>query len=255
MSVAWVMGDTVYGRSTALRRWLEDRGQHHVLAVPRNESLWVSRDIWTPKAMHAVHEGQEWYRLSTDAGNKGERWYDWQPYVAFTPKGYNLETLVVGSRWCIEHAFEAAKQKTGLDDYEMRSAVGWYRHITLALWALALLAVVRAADLARPDPKNRVRDLRARGLAEGWACPRSGTCCGACGCGCRPRSGRSWPDHTGTAVTSGWRRAAATTADNHNQLTYNCSIDRCHPGHELRKCYLVDRHHGGHRTVSRKVAL
>jgi len=67
---------------------------------------------------------------------------------------------VAGSRWCIEHAFEAAKQETGLDDYEVRNAYGWYRHVTLAPWALALLAVVRAADLARPDPQKRVRDRR-----------------------------------------------------------------------------------------------
>ena len=44
----------------------------------------------------------------------------------------------------------------GLDDYEVRSAHGWYWRVTLAL-----LAVVRAVDLARPDPKKRVRDRRA----------------------------------------------------------------------------------------------
>ena len=55
-------------------------------------------------------------------------------------------------RWLIKHAFEAAKQETGLDDYEVRSAHGWYRHVTLAL-----LAVVRAADRARPDPQKSVR--------------------------------------------------------------------------------------------------
>ena len=136
---------------------------------------------------------REWYRLSAGAGSKGERWYDWQcwvlaepeaadwgryllfrrsladpdawqAYVAFAPQACDLETLVAvaGSRWCIENAFEAAKQETGLDDYQVRSAHTWYRHVTLALWALALVAVVRAADLARaPPPKKRVRDRRA----------------------------------------------------------------------------------------------
>ena len=144
-----------------------------------------------------------WYRLSAGAGSKGERWYDWQcwglaepeaadwgryllfrrsladpddwqAYVAFAPQGCDLEALVAvaGSRGPIEHAFEAAKQEVGLDGYEVRSAHGWYRHVTLALWALALLAVVRAADLARPDsPKKSpgppsLRAFRqARGLA------------------------------------------------------------------------------------------
>ena len=31
-------------------------------------------------------------------------------------------------------------------------------------------------------------------------------------------------DGDGVAVTNGWRRPATTTADNHNQLTYNCSV-------------------------------
>ena len=96
--------------------------------------------------------------------------------MAFAPQGCELETLVAvaGSRGCIEHAFEAAKQETGLDDYEARSAHGWNRHVTLALWALALLAVVRAADLARPDPQKKSPETnslaafrRSRGLAGG----------------------------------------------------------------------------------------
>ena len=206
LPVAWVTGDTVYGRAPDLRRWLEDEGQYHVLAVPRNESLRVGRDIRIPEEVYAVHAHREWrFRPSTGAGSKSQHWYDWQcwmlaepedadwgryllfrrspadpaawqAYVAFAPQGCDLETLVaVADRhWCIEHAFEAAKQETGLDDYEVRSAVGWYRHVTLALWALALLAVVQAADLTRPaPPKERpgppslAAFRRSRGLAGG----------------------------------------------------------------------------------------
>ena len=39
---------------------------------------------------------------------------------------------------------ETAKGEVGLDHYEVRSWVGWYRHITLAMTALAFLAVTRA---------------------------------------------------------------------------------------------------------------
>ena len=205
LPMAWVVGDTVYGHSRALRSWLEDRGLHHVLAVPRNEELWAGTDLWRVDEVQAVHRDREWHRLSAGAGSKGERWYDWQcwilaepedadwghyllfrrsvadgedwqAYVAFAPQGCELETLVAvaGRRWAIEHAFEAAKQETGLDDYEVRSAHGWYRHVTLALWALALLAVVRAADLDRPHPQKKSPPThslaafkRARGLAGG----------------------------------------------------------------------------------------
>ena len=128
--------------------------------------------------MLAAHEDWAWHRMRAGPGSKGERWYDWQcwtlaepedadggryllfrractdpddwqAYAAFAPQGCDLETLVTvaGRRWSIEHAFEAAKQETGLDSCEVRSAHGWYRHVTLAL-----LAVVRAAALDRPDP-------------------------------------------------------------------------------------------------------
>lgn len=36
-------------------------------------------------------------------------------------------------QWPIEHAFKAAKQEVGLDDYGVRSAHGWCRHVTLVL--------------------------------------------------------------------------------------------------------------------------
>lgn len=35
-----------------------DQGRHHVLATPRNESLWVGRDGWTPEAVHAIQGDQ-----------------------------------------------------------------------------------------------------------------------------------------------------------------------------------------------------
>lgn len=54
-------------------------------------------------------------------------------------------------RWAIEHAFEAAKQGTGLDTYGVGSTVCRYRYVTLALWALALLVVVRAVGPTRPQ--------------------------------------------------------------------------------------------------------
>ena len=41
----------------------------------------------------------------------------------------------------IERSFEEAKGEVGLDHYEVRSWTGWYRPITLAMWAYALLTV------------------------------------------------------------------------------------------------------------------
>jgi SRSO17 transposase len=66
-------------------------------------------------------------------------------YVVFGPDRTTLATLaqVAGRRWTIEECFEVAKQEVGLADYEIRSWHGWYRHITLAILALAFLAAMR----------------------------------------------------------------------------------------------------------------
>jgi SRSO17 transposase len=123
----------------------------------------------------------EWRRLSAGDGSKGARLYDWafvplvspaaagfeqallirRPldasdasddlkklayYLTFAPVGTPVETLiaVAGRRWAIEESIEAAKGEVGLDHYEVRQSQGWYRHITLAMLALAYLAVVRS---------------------------------------------------------------------------------------------------------------
>ena len=51
---------------------------------------------------------------------------------------------MAGTRWTIERGFESTKQEVGLDEYEVRSWVGWHRHVTLSMLALAFLAAVRA---------------------------------------------------------------------------------------------------------------
>ena len=69
--------------------------------------------------------------------------------MVFAPHDTMLEAVVrvAGARWTIEQLFEAAKGEVGWDHDEVRSWTGWYRHITLAMWAYALLTVLRAAHL------------------------------------------------------------------------------------------------------------
>jgi SRSO17 transposase len=73
--------------------------------------------------------------------NPGEYAY----YLCLAPEGASGRELAqaAGQRWHIESCFEAAKQETGLDEYEVRSWHGWYRHITLSMLALVFLSVVR----------------------------------------------------------------------------------------------------------------
>jgi SRSO17 transposase len=177
VACTWVLGDEIYGSDRRLRMFLEQREQPFVLAVRGNEKLWSTLDgslgQHAAAALAAVLPAKDWHRLS--AGAKGERLYDWarvrlvrlqEPpwdhwllvrrnrknpedlafYVVFGPARTSLATLarVAGRRWTIEECFEAAKQETGLDEYEIRSWHGWYRHITLSMLALAFLAALRA---------------------------------------------------------------------------------------------------------------
>jgi SRSO17 transposase len=61
---------------------------------------------------------------------------------------------VVGRRWAIEESIQTAKGEVGLDQYEVRSWSGWYRHITLALWAQAFLTILRKESGPEERPKK-----------------------------------------------------------------------------------------------------
>lgn len=71
------------------------------------------------------------------------------------PPGTTLAELVrvAGTRWSIEECFEIGKGDCGLDHYEVRSWVGWHRHITPSLFALAAVAVIRSRAVAGPKKK------------------------------------------------------------------------------------------------------
>jgi SRSO17 transposase len=208
---AWLTADSVYGADHRLRRRLEARQRGYVLAVTSGQRLGcVPVEDWLAKV-----PPDGWRRLSAGDGAKGPRLYDWaylpyrgavpgwrmgllirrgtaEPddlayYLTHAPEGTTLARLVrvAGTRWAIESCFEAAKGEVGLDDYEVRSWVGWHRHITLAMLAHACLAVLAHACLAvlrkaalggrgRARPRHRTAaPHRARGAAPALA-PRLG---------------------------------------------------------------------------------
>jgi SRSO17 transposase len=184
----WVTGDSVYGNDRRLRVWLEARPQAYVLAVSGQEYVWRGWQQRQVKSILARLPAEGWTRLSAGDGAKGPRWYDWRwlplaapvesgwcrwllvrrsvsdpadmtAYVVFAPQATTLEEVVrvAGSRWTIESGFETAKGDVGLDHYEVRSWTGWYRHITLAMWALALLTSLRAGMIAVEAFKKSLR--------------------------------------------------------------------------------------------------
>jgi SRSO17 transposase len=184
----WVTADAVYGSDYAFRKGVEDRGLGYVVGVRTDHAVTVGfRQVRVRSLLAEVPPGG-WHRLSCGAGAKGPRWYDWalcrtncpepETYARWLlirrsasdptevayfacggPPGTTLAGLVrvAGTRWAIEDLFELAKGDCGLDEYEVRSWAGWHRHVTLSLFALAVVAVIRsrAAKPRRPKKGGR----------------------------------------------------------------------------------------------------
>ncbi len=190
--IAWVVADTVYGNNLDLRTWLEAHGYPYVLAVACDETVGIRtsdggrRQVEVREVEALLLTAQDWQRLSMSDGTKGPRLFDWARvpllhqweddtshwllirrcisdpkqktyYLVFAQPATTLEAMVkaIGARWHIEEDFETGKD-TGLDHYQVRSFIGWYRHITLVMLAQAFLKVICAqtqqasAPLASP---------------------------------------------------------------------------------------------------------
>jgi len=171
----WVTADTVYGSDYTFRTTLEERGLGYVVGVRSDHYVWVGGYQVQVRTLLADLPKKAWQRHSCGEGAKGPRVYDWaccrinapEPeqygrwlllrrsvtapeevayFVCGGPPTTDLATLVrvAGQRWPIDEGFAMAKGDGGLDEYEVRSWTGWYRHITLSLFALAVLSVIRA---------------------------------------------------------------------------------------------------------------
>jgi len=187
----WVLGDEVYGSDSKTRRLLESRGQPYVMAVSSQQRLWVEFVQQRVDRIAEQLDDHDWFRFSVAQGAKGPRVYDWAAgqfgaptdhglirwllvrrnvedptdrayYLCTAPPDATGQDLAVaaGQRWAIETCFQTAKQEAGLDEYEVRSWTGWYRHVTLSMLALAFLAVVRI-EAIEPTPKGAI-DFRGR---------------------------------------------------------------------------------------------
>jgi len=187
VKATWVVADSVYGDTRRLGMFLEEREQPYVLALSGKAHVWAGfYQHRVSTLLESLRQGglsseeaeEGWCRLWAGNGSKGPRLYDWlrlslnpplqegferwllvrrsiedpdelTAYTIFAHEGTPLEKLarVAGSRWRVEIGFEEAKGEVGLAHYEVRSWNGWYRHITLALFAHAFLAAIRAEGI------------------------------------------------------------------------------------------------------------
>jgi len=184
----WVTADAVYGADYHFRAAVEKHGLGYVVGVRADFAVWAGFRQVRAGALLAGVPADAWHRLSCGAGAKGPRWYDWAVlrtncpdpdeyarwllirrsvsdptevayFACGGPPATALDDLVrvAGARWAIEDLFELAKGDCGLDEYEVRSWVGWHRHVTLSLFALAVVAVIRsrAAESSRKKGGHR----------------------------------------------------------------------------------------------------
>lgn len=180
---AWVTADEAYGQSKSLRCWMEQRAISHVMCVKTSDTV-ITRGMGERRVDDLVAglAPQAWKRLSAGKGSHGERMYHWARipiriwwenghghwvlarrslkdptdlayYVCYGPVTTRLKDLVTvaGGRWAVEECFQAAKGECGLDHYQVRLYHAWYRHITLAMAALAALTAVRAHELSKGE--------------------------------------------------------------------------------------------------------
>jgi SRSO17 transposase len=171
ITAAWVVADEVYGCDGAIRRVLETHNQAYVVAVRANERS-DGPGTAPVSDVAAVAAATAWQTLSCGEGAQGPREYDWlwlpradadavgwqrgllvrrhcrRPealayYFVFAPVTATVQEIVraAGGRWAIEECFKLAKSQAGLDQYEVRSWQGWYRHTLLAMLGVAVLAI------------------------------------------------------------------------------------------------------------------
>jgi SRSO17 transposase len=160
--VRWVAADAVYGSDYSFRIALENRDIGYVLGVRTDFAVWVGgrqvrvRDLLAEVAAGAwlydwaiartncpePEQFARWVLVRRSVSNPSEVAY----FACGGPPATTLSELVriAGKRWVIEECFELAKGDCGLDEYEVRGWVGWHRHVTLSLFALAVVAVIRS---------------------------------------------------------------------------------------------------------------
>ena len=182
---SWIVADSLYGSHPGLRTFLEQHQLPYVLSVGSDEPVYF---FLPDGSLHGALTGDiakdfspflQWQSLSMGQGSKGPRssWWARLPvahqgcndgrhwllirrdpedptrlwsFLCFAPLDTPLSQMVTawGARWMIEVDLQAGKD-LGLDRYQVRSFVGWSRHITLVILALAFLRGLCAHEQAQ----------------------------------------------------------------------------------------------------------
>lgn len=170
----WVVGDDAYGHPVALREHLAADGERYLLEVMSKTQVQIDPRDGRWQSVASVADSlpaKKWTRVRTRDGDKGpidvmavklrvttrtgsgkrtagrretllitqqgsERWY----YLS-NARGVSVAKMAraAACRHYVEQSLQLAKGDAGLDEYEVRSWVGWHHHMTLSLLALFFL--------------------------------------------------------------------------------------------------------------------
>lgn len=170
----WVVGDENYGRPTELRDLLDKKDERYLLEVHGDAKVrlarggeWIRADAWARTLPRRA-----WEHFKVRDGEKGPIEVRAVKTRVYTPRASgkgterpeilvivkndrdsktwtymasdtrtNLKELVRvgGCRHGIEQALNMAKGDIGLDEYELRSWIGWHHHMTLSMLSLWFL--------------------------------------------------------------------------------------------------------------------
>ena len=202
MPYMWVTCDCAYGDYDVMRQWIEDNGKCYVVNISMKEYVQYGDEKLCIGDIVKNLAADSWFEASCGDGSKGARVYDWltidlktaakdgkkhtllfrrsksdlteiSAYICFAPINTPKQKLteVAGTRWTVEMCFKESKKEVGLDQYEVRTYDAWYKHVTFALLAMALITVLagRSLDgktLQQHDPASSTLDefKKKRGL-------------------------------------------------------------------------------------------
>ena len=194
---ACILADPELGRCGEWRDRLASRGEYYALNVPCNLDIRiVDRGVVIP-APHTLSKWvadrpkSDWLRVKTRMGCQGpmifavysqeiatlrddgtvrrETLLAYFPVenpkeisYAFVlmPPGTSVERMIqfVTRRWTIEECFEVAKTECGMDQYEVRSWIGWHHHMSMSMLAAWFLRKLQNAKKGAFPPSDSPDD-------------------------------------------------------------------------------------------------
>lgn len=190
----WITSDSEFGRVGEWRDRLNARGEQYAVDIPSNTVVHYSvkgdclQGAWKVSELVDTHNPSDWTRFEVRKTANGVKYVDafmeqvfteredgtlrreilfvtktveTKPQIRFSisnaPSNTPLSAFVrVRDRhWLIEDCFKRGKSDVGLDQYEVRSWVGWHHHMTLSILALWFLEKERSRHGSVLFPPHR----------------------------------------------------------------------------------------------------